>query len=60
MKRLNLRGGDSPEFFLPYAQALVHRPTLVMRVAGSPATYFRTLDSTLFSLDPEAPVFDEQ
>jgi predicted permease len=57
MKRVELRSDDTPEFFLPYAQALVHRPTLVMRVAGDPSAYVHLLETTALSIDPEALVF---
>ena len=57
-KRGGLRSQDAPEFFLPYAQALIHRPTLIMRVRGNPYAYARLLAATAAALDPDSPIFE--
>ena len=57
-KRGGLKSTDAPEFYLPYAQALIHRPTLILRVSGDPSAYVHILAMTAARLDPGSPIFE--
>jgi putative ABC transport system permease protein len=48
-----------PDLFLPYAQYPTHpRPRVIMKVAGDPFSYQKTMQEVAKRIDPEALVFD--
>jgi ABC-type antimicrobial peptide transport system permease subunit len=46
-----------PQFYLPYAQAVIAEPYLAVRIAGDPLTLQSALRATVHELDKSAPVY---
>jgi putative ABC transport system permease protein len=57
IKRKGLTSADDPMFFLPYAQAVVTNPYIVIRTSGDPAGTENTLRDAVRAMDKTAPVY---
>jgi predicted permease len=57
VKRQQLTGELDPQYYLPYAQALITSPTLLIRTAGDPARLTAALREQLAQADRDIPLF---
>jgi ABC-type antimicrobial peptide transport system permease subunit len=57
IKRKGLTADADPQYFLPYAQAVVTNPYLVIRTAGDPAAIQAALGPAIHELDKSVPVY---
>ena len=53
----NLTSDAQPEYYLPYAQAVITNPFLVIRTAGDPAFIQDSVRAAVRETDPSVPVF---
>lgn len=57
VKALGLTAAAEPEYYLPYAQAVVTNPYLVIRMSGDPLLIEKPLRTLVHDVDPRAPVY---
>jgi predicted permease len=57
VKRRDLTDETEPQFYLPYAQAVITSPALCIRTAGDPRQLIGPLRALLTRLDPEIPLY---
>jgi len=57
IKRKGLTGGAEPQFYLPYAQAVVTNPFLVIRTSGDPALVQGAIHAAAHEMDKSVPVY---
>src|SRR5580698_350103 len=57
IKRKGLTADADPQYYLPYAQAIVTNPYLVIRSSGDPATIQAAVGSAVRELDKSVPVY---
>lgn len=57
IKLQGLTVATPPEYFLPYAQAVITNPWIVIRTAGDPATLENTLRAAIHAIDSSVPVY---
>lgn len=56
--RRRLTSGTRPEYYLPYSQATVGPPTLVIRTAGDPTALVNSVRGEVAAMDRNVPVFE--
>ncbi len=56
-KLMNLTAAAEPQHYLPYAQAVVTNPFLVVRSSGDPAILEDSLRAAIHEIDPGVPVY---
>ncbi len=56
-KLMNLTAAAEPQYYLPYAQAVVTNPFLVVRSSGDPAMLEDSLRAAIHEIDPGVPVY---
>jgi predicted permease len=54
--RKELTKAAEPQYYLPYSQAVITSPTLMIRAAGDAAPFATTVRNIVASLDPDVPV----
>jgi predicted permease len=57
VKRQQLTGELEPQYYLPYAQAVVTSPTLTIRTAGDPTRLIAALREQLAQADRDIPLY---
>jgi predicted permease len=57
VKRRELTDETEPQFYLPYAQAVITSPALCIRTSGDPRQLIGPLRALLTRLDPEIPLY---
>jgi putative ABC transport system permease protein len=57
IKRKALTADADPQYYLPYAQAVVTNPYLVVRTKADPAAIQPAIRSAVHALDPNVPVY---
>ncbi len=57
IKRKGLTADADPQYYLPYAQAIVTNPYLVIRTSGDPLSIQRNIASAVHELDKSVPVY---
>jgi putative ABC transport system permease protein len=57
IKLKKLTADAAPQYFLPYAQAVITNPFLVVRTAGDPAAIQDAVRAAVQGIDPSAPVY---
>lgn len=57
IKRKALTADADPQYYLPYAQAVVTNPYLVVRTKADPAEIQPAIRSAVHALDPNVPVY---
>jgi predicted permease len=57
VKRQQLTGELEPQYYLPYAQAVITSPTLLIRTAGDPARLTAALREQLAQADRDIPLY---
>jgi len=57
IKHKGLTSDFDPQFYLPYAQALITNPYLVVRSNGDPAATRAAISATIHELDRSVPVY---
>ncbi|HEY4356621.1 MAG TPA: ABC transporter permease [Acidobacteriaceae bacterium] len=57
VKRKGLTVASGPQYFVPFSQALITNPYLVVRTAGDPALMQGAIEQTVHSLDKSVPVY---
>jgi putative ABC transport system permease protein len=57
IKRRGLTADADPQYYLPYAQAVVTNPYLVIRTSGDPISIQRNIASAVHELDKSVPVY---
>jgi len=57
VKQLGLTAASEPEFFLPYAQAVVTTPYIVIRTTGDPLLIENPLRAVVHEMNSSAPVY---
>lgn len=57
IKSKGLTAESSPQFYLPYAQAIITNPYLVVRTNGDPAVVQTAIRSAVHDLDKSLPVY---
>ena len=57
IKRKALTADFDPQYYLPYAQALITNPYLVVRTNGDPATMHAAIGAAIHELDKSVPVY---
>jgi len=57
IKRKGLTADADPQFYLPYAQAIVTNPYLVIRTSGDPAAIQSAVTTAVHELDKSVPVY---
>lgn len=58
VKRRGLTAEVEPQFYLPYAQAAVTAPSVVLRTATDPVAMIAPLRATVARMDRNVPVYD--
>ena len=58
IKRKGLTAEPEPQYYLPYAQAVVTNPYLVVRTSVSPAIMQRTMAAAIHEIDKSAPLYE--
>ena len=58
IKRKGLTAEADPQYYLPYAQAVVTNPFLVVRTRVQPASMQRAIRAAIHEFDKSAPVYD--
>jgi putative ABC transport system permease protein len=58
IKSKGLTTGPEPQYYLPYAQAVVTNPYLVVRTIGDPAVLKGALRATLHEMDKSVPLYE--
>ena len=57
VKRVAISEDPQPEYYVPYAQAVITTPYIAMRVAGDPASYEHAVTSAVAEIDKQVPVY---
>ena len=57
IKRKGLTADVEPQYFLPYAQAVITNPFLTIRTSGDPATVENALRTVVHEMDKSVPVY---
>lgn len=57
IKRKALTAGADPQYYLPYAQAVVTNPYLVVRTNADPAAMQPAIRSAVHAFDPNVPLY---
>jgi putative ABC transport system permease protein len=57
VKRRELTDETEPQFYIPFAQAVITSPALCIRTAGDPRQLVGPLRALLTRLDPEVPLY---
>jgi predicted permease len=57
IKRKGLTAGEEPQYFLPYAQALITSPYLVVRTSGDPLLQQGAIRAAVHEMDKSVPVY---
>ena len=57
IKGKGLTADAEPQYYLPFAQAIVTNPYLVVRTSADPATMQRAINATIHDLDKSVPVY---
>ena len=57
IKRKGLTADVEPQYFLPYAQAVITNPFLTIRTSGDPATVENALRAAVHEMDKSVPVY---
>jgi predicted permease len=57
IKRKGLTAGEDPQYFLPYAQAVITSPYLVVRTSGDPLLLQSALRAAVHEMDKSVPVY---
>jgi putative ABC transport system permease protein len=57
IKRKGLTADVGPQYFLPYAQAVITNPFLTIRTSGDPATVENALRAAVHEMDKSVPVY---
>ena len=57
IKRKGLTADFDPQYYLPYAQALITNPYLVVRTNGDPAAIQASIGAAIHDLDKSVPVY---
>jgi len=57
VKRTGLKEGFMPQYYLPWTQAVITWPTLVIRTSTDPAAIAGALRAKVAALNPEVPVY---
>lgn len=60
VKRRGLTAKVEPQFYLPYAQAAIVAPSVVLRTAISPVALIAPLHAVVSRMDKNVPVYDAQ
>jgi len=58
IKRKELTAEADPQFYLPYAQAVITNPFLVVRANGDPAAIQHAIGTVVHELDKSVPVYE--
>lgn len=58
VKEFGLTAETVPEYYLPFSQALVSDPSLVIRAKGDPGSVVAAVRAAVASLDPAIPLYD--
>ncbi|HEX5235096.1 MAG TPA: ABC transporter permease [Silvibacterium sp.] len=57
IKSMGLTANADPQYYLPYAQAVVTNPYVVIRTNGDPAAMQGAIRSSIHALDPNVPIY---
>jgi len=57
IKQKQLTSDAEPQYYLPYAQAVVTNPPLVIRSSGDPAVVQGAIRAAVHEMDPSVPVY---
>jgi predicted permease len=57
VKRAGLKEDFVPQYYLPWTQAAITMPTLVIRTSVDPASIISTLRSKVAAIDPDVPLY---
>jgi putative ABC transport system permease protein len=57
IKRQGITAESDPEYYLPWAQAVVTTPYLCIRTSGNPENLERAVTTTIAQMDPSVPVY---
>jgi predicted permease len=57
IKQTGLTRDREPQFYLPYAQAVITAPYLIIRTTGDPLAFQETLRAAVRDLDKSAPLY---
>jgi len=57
IRQQGLTTSIEPQFYLPYAQAVITAPYLIIRTAGDPLVFGETLRAAMHDLDKNAPLY---
>lgn len=57
VNRVSLTEGAEPEYYIPYAQAIITAPPFALRVSGDPANYIETVRKIVAEQDASLPVY---
>jgi len=57
IKRKGLTEDADPQYYLPYAQAVITNPYLVVRTSGDPASMQAAIAAAIHALDKSVPVY---
>ena len=57
IKRKGLTAGEEPQYFLPYAQAVITNPYLVVRTSGDPLLIQSAIRAAVREMDKSVPVY---
>ena len=57
VKRVSISEASQPEYYVPFAQAVITAPYLAVRVSGDPATYEHAVTEAVAEIDKQVPVY---
>jgi len=57
VKRKGLTADADPQYYLPYAQAVITNPYLIVRTSGDPATMQGAISEAVHEMDKSVPVY---
>jgi putative ABC transport system permease protein len=57
IKRKGLTADADPQFYLPFAQAVITNPYIVIRTSGDPASVQSGVDAAIHQLDKSVPIY---
>jgi predicted permease len=57
VKAKSLLAGAAPQYYLPYAQAVITNPFITIRTSGNPAILHGALRAAVHEMDPTVPVY---
>jgi len=58
VNRVSLTEGAEPEYYIPYAQAIITAPPFALRVSGDPSSYIETVRKIVAEQDSSLPVYN--